>query len=103
MPAGRDRLLAAAAAYLDGCLRHRGIRALLLEARAEPLIASAIAQRNRQAIRLIKADFTAIGWADSADGAALWNALVVEAALLELADGERRPATRSALAQFLPP
>lgn len=102
LPPGRDRLLTAATAYMDGCLRHRGIRALLLEARAEPLITDAIAQRNRQVIRLTAPDFTAIGWADPAEGAALWNALVVEAALRELAAGERSPGTRNALAQFLP-
>src|SRR3984893_13569793 len=58
MPAGRARLRAAAAAYLDGCLRHRGIRALLLEARAEPVITDAIARRNQQASALITPDFT---------------------------------------------
>lgn len=103
LPPGRDRLLAAASAYLDTCLRHRGMRALLLEARAEPLIAEAIAERNRQATELITPDFAAIGWERPAEGAALWNGLVVEAALLELAAGERRPAVRAALAQFLPP
>jgi AcrR family transcriptional regulator len=100
---GRDRLLTAASAYLDSCLRHRGIRALLLEARAEPLIAGAIAERNQQASQLITPDFAAVGWTHPADGAALWNGLVVEAALLELAAGGRRPAVRDALAQFLPP
>jgi TetR/AcrR family transcriptional regulator, transcriptional repressor for nem operon len=99
---GRERLIAAAGAYLDGCLRHRGVRALLLEARAEPLIADAIAERNKQASQLIAPDFTAMGWAHPAEGAALWNGLVVEAALLELAAGRRRPAIRNALAQFLP-
>lgn len=99
---GRERLIAAAGAYLDGCLRHRGIRALLLEARAEPLIAGAIAERNKQASQLISPDFTAMGWAHPAEGAALWNGLIVEAALLELAAGRRRPAIRNALAQFLP-
>jgi len=103
MPPGRERLLTAATAYLDGCLRHRGIRALLLEARAEPLIAAAIAARNQQASLLVTADFRAIGWTHPSDGAALWNGLVVEAALLELAAGQRQPATRNALAQFLPP
>src|ERR1700759_2320172 len=39
MPPGRQRLIKSAATYLDGCLRDRGIRALLLEARAEPAIA----------------------------------------------------------------
>lgn len=102
LPPGRERLLTAAGAYLDGCLRHRGIRALLLEARAEPLIADAIAERNQQASQLITPDFTAIGWVHPTAGAALWNGLVVEAALLELASGHRRPEIRNALAQFLP-
>src|ERR1700744_3950884 len=32
---GRRRLIVGANTYLDGCLRHRGVRALLLEGRAE--------------------------------------------------------------------
>ncbi|MCK9921858.1 TetR/AcrR family transcriptional regulator [Frankia sp. AgPm24] len=100
-PHGRDRLLAATEAYLDHCLRHRGIRALLLEARAEPLVADAIAERNRQACRFLTPDFAAMGWPHPADGAALWNGLVVEAALLELAHRSRRPTTRETLAHFL--
>jgi TetR/AcrR family transcriptional repressor of nem operon len=102
LPPGRDRLLATADAYLDGCLRHRGIRALLLEARAEPLIADVIAERNKQATQRITPDFAALGWAHPAEGAALGIGLVVEAALLELAAGRRVPAIRDALAQFLP-
>lgn len=35
---GRTRLIVAATAYLDGWLRDRGVRALLLEARAEPAV-----------------------------------------------------------------
>ena len=103
MPPGRERLLAAAGAYLDGCLRHRGVRALLLEARAEPLVTAAIAKRNKQASELITPDFAAMGWAEPAEGAALWNGLVVEAALLELAAGRRSDPIRSALAWYLPP
>jgi AcrR family transcriptional regulator len=101
-PPGRDRLLATAYAYLDGCLRHRGVRALLLEMRAEPVIAAEIAARNEQVSALIGADFAEMSWLHPRDGAALWNGLVVEAALLEHAAGKRRPATREALAQFLP-
>jgi len=99
---GRKRLLAMANGYLDGCLRHRGVRALLLEMRAEPVIAAEIATRNEQVSRLISPDFAALGWSHPRDGAALWNGLVVEAALLEYAAGRRRSATRNALAQFLP-
>lgn len=102
MPFGRERLLAGVDAYLDGCLGHHGIRALLLEARAEPAIADEIAERDKRAVQLTMPDFEAMGWPDPADGAALWNGLVVEAALLELAAGERRHAVRAALARFLP-
>lgn len=103
LPPGRERLLAAADAYLDGCLRHRGVRSLLLEARAEPAIATEIAARNQQVSRVTAADFRAMGWTRPAEGAALWNGLVVEAALLELVAGGRRTAIRDALTQFLPP
>jgi AcrR family transcriptional regulator len=99
---GRERLLATAYAYLDGCLRNRGVRALLLEARAEPAITAAIAARNSLVVELQGPDFEALGWPDAASGAALWNGMVVEAALLELAGGESRPQLRTALARFLP-
>jgi AcrR family transcriptional regulator len=102
MPCGGERLLTGIAAFLDGCLRHRGIRALLLEARAEPAVADEIAERNRRAVRLTMPDFDVMGWTNPADGAALWNGLVVEAALLELAAGDRQPAITATLARFLP-
>jgi TetR/AcrR family transcriptional repressor of nem operon len=44
-----------------------------------------------------------MGWAEPAEGAALWNGLVVEAVLLELAAGRRSDPIRSALAWYLPP
>lgn len=102
MAPGRARLLAAANAYLDECLRHRGIRALLLEARADPAIIQAIASRNKLVTQLISADFTELGWGHTGPCAALWNSVVVEAALLELNAGAYRPEIRAALAQFLP-
>jgi AcrR family transcriptional regulator len=99
---GRARLIAAADAYLDGCLRHRGVRALLLEARAEPAISQAIAERNAQAAQVLGDDFAVLGWPHPVAGAALWLGLVVEAALAEFAAGQRRPEIRTALAHFLP-
>lgn len=101
MAPGRDRLLTAANAYLDECLRHRGVRALLLEARADPAILKAIAARNALAIQLSSPDFTAMGWAHPEPSAALWHSAVVEAALLELDKGGHQPDIREALAQFL--
>lgn len=101
MAPGRGRLLAAANAYLDECLRHRGVRALLLEARADPAIIGAIASRNTLVIRLSGPDFAAMGWAHREPSAAMWNSAVVAAAILELDAGGYRPAIRAALAQFL--
>src|SRR5271166_4585343 len=46
MAPGRARLLAAARTYLDACLRDRGVRSLLLEARAERPVADEVAARN---------------------------------------------------------
>jgi len=102
MPPGRARLLAAANAYLDECLRHRGIRALLLEARADHAILAAIASRNRLVVQLTGGDFSAMGKAYPNTSAALWNAAVVEAALLELEAGGYQAEARAALEQFLP-
>ena len=102
MPPGRDRLIAAAYAYLDECLRHRGIRALLLEARADHAILAAIAARNRLVVQLTGGDFTAMGREYPEASAALWNAAVVEAALAELEAGGYQAKVRAALAQFLP-
>ncbi len=102
MPPGRDRLIAAAYAYLDECLRHRGIRALLLEARADHAILAAIAARNRLVVQLTGGDFTAMGREYPEASAALWNAAVVEAALVELEAGGYQAEVRAALAQFLP-
>ncbi|MDV9169155.1 TetR/AcrR family transcriptional regulator [Streptomyces sp. W16] len=101
MPPGRDRLLAVANAYLDECLRHRGVRALLLEARVDPAILGAIAARNKLVIQLSSPDFAAMGWAHVEPSAAMWNSAVVEAAILELDAGGHRQEVRAALEQFL--
>jgi AcrR family transcriptional regulator len=96
MPPGRDRLIAAANPYLDECLHHRGIRAPLLEARPDHAI---LAARNRLVVQLTGGDFTAMGRKYPEASAALGNAAVVEAALVELeAGGHRRksaPRSRS--------
>jgi len=103
MTPGRDRLIRAAGAYLDGCLKARGVRTLLLEARAEPLIAQAVLDRNEQVSQLIRPDFAAMSWAHPRQAGRLWNGLVVEAALVERQAGRRQPQIRAALGQFLTP
>ncbi|MEC3918017.1 TetR/AcrR family transcriptional regulator [Nocardia sp. CDC160] len=98
---GHARLVAGSTAYLDACLRDRGVKALLLDARAEPLIADEVTHRNAHNAALIEPDFEALGWREPTDGARLWVALVAEAALLELRAGSRQRPVRDALWQFL--
>jgi AcrR family transcriptional regulator len=100
MPPGRDRLIKSATTYLDGCLRDRGVRALLLEARAEPAIAEEIGARNAGTARIVEADFKAMGWRRPLECAQLWIGMTAEAALLELKAGKRSPAVRASLASF---
>ena len=97
---GADRLDTAARTYLDTCLEHRGVRALLLEARADPQIASEIATRNAASAAEVVADFTALGWPDPEQTARLWVGLVAEAALLEYVASRRDHKLRRALAQL---
>lgn len=98
---GRERLLTGSTTYLDMCLRRRGVRALLLEARAERAIVDEVQNRNAALAKLCTADFKAIKRARPADSARLWLGLTVEAALVELDAGRRQSGIRAALAGFL--
>jgi TetR/AcrR family transcriptional regulator, transcriptional repressor for nem operon len=98
---GRERLLSRSLSYLDACLRNRGVRALLLEARADSAITSEVVARNEQIARLCREDFAAMGWAHPLESGRLWVGLVAEAALVELDAGRRSNATRAALGQYL--
>lgn len=101
VPAGAGRLLLAANTYLDVCLRDRGVRALLLEARAEPALAKEVSARNATTARLCKPDFVVMSWAQPLETARLWVALTAEAAIMELEAGRRKPTVRAAMAGFL--
>jgi AcrR family transcriptional regulator len=100
-PPGRSALLAGTVAYLDGCLAERAVKALLLEARIEPLIQAEIAARNENSAMLAEPHFTAMGWREPRSCARLFVALVAEAALLELPSGAPDPRVRRAVAEFL--
>ena len=101
MAPGRQRLIVGADAYLDGCLRDRGVRALLLEARAEPAVRAEIGHRNSANAELCRSDFKALGRRHPYESAQLWVGMAAEAALIEHAAKKKLPAVRSALAQFL--
>jgi AcrR family transcriptional regulator len=101
MSPGAERLMRAATTYLDACVRDRGVRALLLEARAVPEVLDAVRARNRDNAKLCEADFRSMGWSRPAACARLWVGLVAEAAIVELEDGGRSAAVRHSLAQFV--
>ena len=101
MPPGRDRLNAVADTYLDGCLRDRGVRALLLEARAEPAVTDEITRRNNASAELCRFDFAALRRPHPYESAQLWVGMVAEAALIEHQAAKALPGLRAALEQFL--
>lgn len=98
---GRDRLWRSTLTYLDACRTQSGVRALLLEARAEPAIAAEIRLRNDTMAHLAEPDFTAMGWPHPLESARLWVGLVAEAALIEFDLGETHLDTRAALRHYL--
>ena len=94
---GKDRLDVAARTYLDACLRDRGVKALLLEARGHLPIADEVTRRNRMNVEVVAADFTALGWTHPRRAARLWVAATAECALIELERGRRDSAARAML------
>ncbi len=101
MPPGAERLYRAALTYLDGCLRDKAVKALLLEARSEPAIAAEVQRRNADFAALAEADFAAMGWSEAAVCARLFVAMSAEAALVELEMGGRSEPVRRALGRFV--
>lgn len=100
LPSGRKRLTAIATTYLDACLQQRGVRALILEARALVPIQDEITRRNEATVTLLTADFDALGWRSPDAAARLWIGATVECALLELARGQADPQARETLIDF---
>jgi TetR/AcrR family transcriptional regulator, transcriptional repressor for nem operon len=98
---GKDRLTAIAATYLDGCLRDRGVKALLLEARGHLPIANEVTRRNRMTVDVVAPDFEALHAEHPRASARLWIAATAECALMELELGRRDPAARSALSALV--
>lgn len=100
LPSGRDRLAAISTTYLDACLHQRGVRALILEARALVPIQDEIARRNEATVTLLTTDFVALGWPAPATAARLWIGATVECALFELGLGHADRQARAALVDF---
>jgi AcrR family transcriptional regulator len=101
VPSGRARLITGANTCLDACLHDRGVRALLLEARAEPAVTEEIRHRNHANAELCRPDFAALKRPHPYESAQLWVGMVAEAALIEHQAATALPAIRKALEQFL--
>jgi AcrR family transcriptional regulator len=97
---GPERAARRLLAFLDGCRRLPGVRALLLDARVDPAIGGAMDERNELAARLLAADLAG----RSAHPRELGRIAVVAAADVaarESRAGRRLPAARAALVELV--
>ena len=101
LPRGRENLQRGTEAYLDGCLRQRQLKALLVEARVVPGVAMTVQQRNQLYYADVATDLATMGWLEPLLAARLFVTMVAEAALIELEQGQVLTAVRHTLWQFL--
>lgn len=98
---GPARAASRLSAFLEGCRALPGVRAVLLEARAEPAVAAEVDRRNRQAAAVLSADLAGC-CAQPRETARL---LVLAAADVAARESDRRrrlPAARQALLELIP-
>ncbi|HEY5052527.1 MAG TPA: helix-turn-helix domain-containing protein, partial [Solirubrobacterales bacterium] len=81
IPPGSERLVAGADAYLDVCLKERAVKALALEARSDPDLATSIAIRHERFAASAAPSFRAMGWPDATAAAQLLAAMTAEIAI----------------------
>jgi TetR/AcrR family transcriptional repressor of nem operon len=101
IPPGAERLIRGAEAYLDTCLADRAVKALALEARSDPALASSMSARHERFAATAVPSFKAMGWPDAAAASHLLAAMTAEIAVRELDAGRRLPAARRSLRRFL--
>jgi len=103
LPAGAERIVRGAEAYLDVCLEDRAVKALTLEARSDPSLTVSMAARHERFASAAVPSFKAMGWPDAPTAARLLAAMTSEIAIRELEAGRRLPAARRTLRRFLLP
>jgi TetR/AcrR family transcriptional repressor of nem operon len=101
VPPGADRIVRGAEAYLDTCLEDRAVKALALEARSDPALATSMSARHEQFAASAVPSFKAMGWPDATAASHLLAAMTAEVAIRELDAGRRLPAARRSLRRFL--
>jgi AcrR family transcriptional regulator len=99
--AGRDRLIAGARAFWRICLAERAMRACLIEARVDPIIADEARRLESEMAREIESDLRAMGVAGPRALAPLLLAAVREVAILEHEHGAPLPAVRRSFESLL--
>jgi len=102
LPPGPERARARVVAFLDGCRRQSGVRAMLLQARSDPAVADEVGHRNDQAAKLLAADFRE-SFPYPVETARLVVIATAEVALRELEAGRTLPRLRSALTALVAP
>jgi AcrR family transcriptional regulator len=95
-----DLLVAAAEAYLDVCLAHRAMKALVFDTRALGNLSTTMEQRHEMFAKLAEPALRAVGVATPRVAARLFVALTAETALMELEAGKRIPGARAMLRAF---
>jgi AcrR family transcriptional regulator len=101
LPPGPELMRSATATYLDLSLANRAVKALVVEAYADPDLSAPMAERRAGFGALAEPSLKALGWRSPAVAARLYQAMVAEASLMELEAGRRLPAVRRALAEWL--
>ena len=92
---GAERARRRLIAFLDACRELPGVRALLLDARTEPAIATEVDRRNRQATAIIATDLTETG--HPRETARILVLAAADIAARESTHGRKLPAARQAL------
>ena len=101
VPPGAERLILGVEAYLDTCLSDRAVKALALEARSDPALATSMSKRHERFAASAVPSFRAIGWPDAVAASQLLAAMTSEIAIRELEAGRRLPAARRSLRRYL--
>jgi AcrR family transcriptional regulator len=100
-PPGAERIVAAVEAYLDVCIEDRAVKALALEARSDPMLATSMSARHDRFAEAAIPSFRAIGWPDAKAASQLLAAMTAEIAIRELDANRRLPGARRSLRRFL--
>jgi TetR/AcrR family transcriptional repressor of nem operon len=97
---GVERLLVGIETYLDTCLEHHAIKALILESRTGGNLTTTVEQREELFARLAEPSLAAMGLGDPGIAARLFVAMTSEAALIELQAGRRVAGVRDTIREL---